>query len=248
MNTIEKIEEKLHNAIKIGEKKNIIKIWKIIKSYPEFIVQATKLINKEDGFTYFNCPIICEHILITKDVDAEIYNNIANNILNNVGLARAKDGFTGNCDVSYLLKILNDFHFKLTEDQKTFVINEALLERKNKTKFHTQSLFDLRLLILENPNWNEAEKKDLIKDLFTNQEYDKLISDVKQYTLDMITGRLHNDFDSKTFFETVTERDLYAIMNYYVHETKLIWSRITLVKMLESLKPEIDERIMPTRL
>ena len=129
MEYFEKIEDKLYCA-KYRDKKvgNSEEIWSSIKTNKELLEWAIKPTKDKFGERdLVNGLAICENMLIDySGVDKEIYQNLINLIYSNRQIARiVLDGYS-NGGYSYLLMTLWNPNLKLTDDQKTFAVDEAM--------------------------------------------------------------------------------------------------------------------------
>lgn len=129
MEDFRKIEDKLFYAkycdSKVG---NPEEIWSSIKNNRELLEWAIKPTKDKFGERdLVNGLAICEDILLDYDnIDKEIYENLVNLIYSNRQISRiVLDGY-GNGGYSYLLMTLYNPNLKLTDEQKTFAVDEAM--------------------------------------------------------------------------------------------------------------------------
>lgn len=124
MTEIEKLDDELYRAMYgHGNSKDFYTIWGQIKSRTEILREAVKIKrNKWDNGDLVKGLTICDAMLADFDsVDQVAYNELIHNIYTNLDIAR----ISRNSE-SYLLKSLWNDNLKLTEEQKAFVVNEAM--------------------------------------------------------------------------------------------------------------------------
>ena len=129
MNNIEKLDDQLYKSIyginKVGDYNEI---WTSIKRNPEILREAVQI--KRDKFNENDIVkglAICEAMLIDYEfVDEVAYNDLINSIYTNTDIARIVLDGASNGGFSFLLMSLWNHNLKLTEEQKTFAVNEAM--------------------------------------------------------------------------------------------------------------------------
>lgn len=129
MENFEKIENDFYIS-KYGLPRvgNPNEIWKIIKSNKELLNWSIKPVKDKFGKRdIVNGLAICDTILVDYDgVDKNIYQELVNLIYLNEQIARiVQDGYS-NGGYSYLLMTLWNPNLKLTEEQKSFAVDEAM--------------------------------------------------------------------------------------------------------------------------
>ena len=126
---IEKLDDELYKSVYgrpiVG---NYDEIWARIKSNPEILREAVKVErDKFDENDIVKGLTICDAMLIDyKSVDEVAYNNLISYIYTNTDIARIVMDGASNGGFSFLLMSLWNHNLKLTEEQKTFAINEAM--------------------------------------------------------------------------------------------------------------------------
>lgn len=126
---IEKLDDALYKSIygitRVGDYNEI---WSRIKSNPEVLREAVQV--KRDKFDEHDIVkglTICDSMLIDyNSVDEVAYNNLINSIYTNTDIARIVMNGASNGGYSFLLMSLWNHNLKLTEEQKTFAVNEAM--------------------------------------------------------------------------------------------------------------------------
>ena len=126
---IRKLDDRLYLAAfgcnRIG---NYVEIWDSIKHNDEVLAEAIKV--EKDKFGQRDLVkglAICDFMLMDYEViNKDIYQQLVNLIYTNTEIARIViDGYS-NGGNSYLLMTLWNHDLKLTEEQKTFAVNEAM--------------------------------------------------------------------------------------------------------------------------
>ena len=126
---IEKLDDVLYKSI-YGRPRagDYNEIWSKIKSNPEVLREAVQV--KRDKFDENDIVkglTICDSMLIDyNSVDEVAYNNLINSIYTNTDIARIVMDGASNGGYSFLLMSLWNHNLKLTEEQKTFAVNEAM--------------------------------------------------------------------------------------------------------------------------
>lgn len=126
---IEKLDDVLYKSIYVRPRTgDYNEIWSRIKSNPEVLREAVQV--KRDKFDEHDIVkglTICDSILIDyNSVDKVAYNNLINSIYTNIDIARIVMDGASNGGYSFLLMSLWNHNLKLTEEQKTFAVNEAM--------------------------------------------------------------------------------------------------------------------------
>lgn len=126
---VEKYDNELYKSIygnpRVG---NYNEIWNKIKNDPEILKEAVEVIrDKFDENDIVKGLTICDSMLIDyENVDSVAYNNLIKSIYSNKDIARIVMDGASNGGFSYLLMSLWNHNLKLTEEQKTFAVNEAM--------------------------------------------------------------------------------------------------------------------------
>lgn len=255
MENIDKLDDMLYKAMygipKTGDSESI---WEQIKNDSSVLKEAIKV--KKDKWNdkdIVNGLTICNAMLIDyKSVDQSIYNELIKVIYSNTDIARIVMNGAYNVGCSFLLMSLWNHNLKLTKEQKTFAVNEAM-NRFGTTKYNTCNSkvgamshvhgvgpFDIRYHILRNPNWTLDEKKELVMDFYEDDNaYDDCL---EQWELGIL-----NDFSYYKGLELPTN-DAYELLNEYSYEMLLkhygdkevvdrIWSEIQFCKQMHQLRP-----------
>ena len=167
---IEKLDNELYKARYIN--KNIDeynKIWLKIKKMPEVLREAVKIKrNKWDNGDIVNGLAICEAILKDyENVDKFAYNTLINNIYSNTDIARIVIDGASNGGNSFLLMSFLNQKLKLTEEQKSFAVSEAM-NKIGTTKHKKESEFYSK----------ELEKNGITDDITTTIDIDGLINPI----------------------------------------------------------------------
>lgn len=250
MENIEKLDDMLYKAMygipKAGDAEGI---WEQIKNDSSALKEAIKV--KKDKWNdkdIVNGLTICDAMLIDyKNVEQDSYNELIKSIYSNTDIARI---VMNGC--SFLLMSLWNHNLKLTKEQKSFAVNEAM-NRCGATKyntcnskvgamshFHGVGPFDIRYHILRNPNWTLDEKQELVMDFYADDSsYDDCL---EQWELGIL-----NDFSNYKGLELPTD-DAYELLNEYSYEMLLkyygsedivnrIWSEIQFCKQMHQLRP-----------
>ena len=190
-------------------------LWNNIKNNRRALEWATEIFMTRWGETTINAQNICHEILTNYDnVDVDIYNDLVNKIYSDKNIARIvayKDLYCrGN---SFLTKTLQNLSLPLTEEQKSYVVDEALT---SKTAAHTYGNdFDIRYWILRNYNWTNAEKEELVLKLFPNDAFDYEMA-LEKWKYDVLNSYHHfnghtlSSDDMENLFD-YTYDDLYDI-------------------------------------
>lgn len=242
MDLVTKLDNELYSAIKNSELEgnNIMFIWNKIKKNSNLLMEAAEIKIDENGNKTLKAKTICDFIATYhRYVDYKSYLNLARKVLANQDIARMNCGHNKNTNYSLLLKILNNFNLRLTKEQKDFAVAEAVQEHFHNTHFHVQGPFDLRLLILENPNWTSDEKANLVYDFYLEEEeFHKTLKELKQFIVDTLRGLTSNNFDAKEVFHSMTEHELLSLINFNENDAIPVWKQICLVRFLENLRPQ----------
>ena len=129
MKDIYKIENELYKATYgIPVEGNKKEIWENIKSKKDILMEAVKVKrNKWNNGDIVNGLTICDLMLSDyENVDVEAYSVLVNNIYNNQDIARIVMNGYANGGFSFLLMTLFNHELKLSEEQKSFAVNEAM--------------------------------------------------------------------------------------------------------------------------
>ena len=129
MTDIEKLDDILYKSIYgIPRAGDYNEIWSKIKSNSEVLREAVKV--KKDKFNERDTVkgiAICDSMLLDyNSVDEVAYNDLINSIYTNTDVARIVINGASNGGFSFLLMSLWNHNLKLTEEQKTFAVNEAM--------------------------------------------------------------------------------------------------------------------------
>ena len=126
---VERIDDKLYKSVygkpRVG---NYEEIWNEIKSNPEILREAVKVIrDKFDENDIVKGITICDAMLIDyESVDEIAYNKLINSIYSNKDIARIVLDGASNGGFSYLLMSLWNHKIRLTDEQKAFAVDEAM--------------------------------------------------------------------------------------------------------------------------
>lgn len=126
---IEKLDDELYKAVygipKVG---NYHEMWSKIKSNSKVLREAVKVKrDKFDEHDIVNGLTISDAMLRDYEyVDEVAYNNLINSIYTNTDIARIVMDGASNGGFSFLLMSLWNHNLKLTEEQKSFAVNEAM--------------------------------------------------------------------------------------------------------------------------
>ena len=126
---VEAIDNKLYKAIYINEnKKEGLKIWNRIKTDDELLKEAIKIVKTKfkDKDTLKGCTIANNILSDYENVDSSIYNELVYKIYKSTDIARIVMNGYSNGGYSFLLLTLSNDKLKLTDEQKSFAISEAM--------------------------------------------------------------------------------------------------------------------------
>ncbi len=162
-----------YNGIKYSkeQKQKFEKLWGEIRKDKKILELATEVVKTKFGDDIFKANAIVESILIDyTNVDKELYQKLVNKICSNADLAKIglQSVLYGTAHYSFLLYVLFNDELELTEEQKEFIISEAM----NRSQAHGLGAYDIRCYILKNHNF--ADKiEQLVFDFYANaEEYD----------------------------------------------------------------------------
>lgn len=111
------------------------KLWNEVKGNKELLEESIKVTKNKFGEDTLESLIICECMLITYDkIDNEVYQKLVNTIYSNEHIARKVLDGAANGGFSFLLYTLFNQNLKLTEEQKAFVVDEAM-NKKGTTRY-----------------------------------------------------------------------------------------------------------------
>ena len=248
MEDFRKIEDKLFYAkycdSKVG---NPEEIWSSIKNNRELLEWAIKPTKDKFGERdLVNGLAICEDILLDYDsIDKEIYEKLVNLIYSNRQISRiVLDGYS-NGGYSYLLMTLYNPNLKLTDEQKTFAVDEAMnkigtVRHESDTQAHGSGDFDIRYWILRNPNWSLEEKQKLIMDFWADDEvYDETL---EQWEWSIVNDHANYKGNPMSLLEKdkLYEYSYDALLKFYDDKvtTDRIWEEIQFCKQMHQLRPQ----------
>ena len=174
-------------------------VWEEISNNKEMLEWAIKPTKDVSGTRdIVNALTTCDFIITNyENVDPNIYQELINTIYSKEQIARISvNEFSFN--PTFLLKTLYNTNLLLTEEQKEFVVDEAMnqmgttryknrlsdyTEPKvgniymagiynliNDSKQHGTGPYDIRYWILKNNSWTKEEKKELISDFWLNDK------------------------------------------------------------------------------
>ena len=145
--TVEDYDNLLY-ATKFKENKNILDE---IKNNKELLLEASDIKrNKWDNGDTVKGISICDYILNNyKTIDKDVYNKLINIIYSNKDISRIVVDGASNGGYSYLLMSLWNDDLKLNEEQKMFVVDEAM-NKMGTTRFKKQCDDYSELLELNN--------------------------------------------------------------------------------------------------
>lgn len=129
MEGIEKLDNELYGATyghpRVGDYEEI---WAKIKSNPEILREAVKIKrNKWDNGDTVKGVVISDVMLVDyENVDPVAYKELINSIYTNTDIARIVIDGASNGGFSFLLMSLWNHNLELTEEQKSFAVNEAM--------------------------------------------------------------------------------------------------------------------------
>lgn len=126
---LRKIDDKLYIArYGMPREGNAQAIWDSIKTNDQILAEAIKV--EKDKFGERDLVkglAICDCMLIDHEsVNKDIYHQLVNTIYSNTDIARIVLDGASNGGFSFLLMTLWNHNFKLTEEQKQFVVSEAM--------------------------------------------------------------------------------------------------------------------------
>ena len=108
---------RLYNAIYEKEDKNeVIRIWNEIKENKEVLTSAIEVKKNKWGIDVVTSSMICSMILVSKDVDEDIYQKLIDLICSNKEIAKLhlyNRRFLNGND-TYLSKLIADNNLELT--------------------------------------------------------------------------------------------------------------------------------------
>ena len=222
-------------------------IWSSIKSNRELLEWAIKPTKDKFGERdLVNGLAICEDILVDfNNVDNEVYQKLVDLIYSNRQIARiVLDGYS-NGGYSYLLMTLYNPNLKLTDEQKTFAVDEAMnkigtVRHESDTQAHGSGDFDIRYWILRNPNWSLEEKQKLIMDFWSDDEdYDETL---EQWEWGIVNDHANYKGNPMPLFERdeLYEYSYDALLKFYDDKvtTDRIWEEIQFCKQMHQLRPQ----------
>ena len=182
----EELNNKLYaSSYGLTKKYNPNEIWNEIKNNQNALKWAIKpKKDRFDGKELVNGLSIAENILIDyKNVNKDIYNELIDKIYSNKDLARVYTEGSYYGAFTFLIMTLWNPNLELTEEQKEFVVSEAIDKTKSNnllmvggynvrsdSQCHGFGEFDIRYWILRNHNWSIEEKKDLINKFYEDDE------------------------------------------------------------------------------
>lgn len=215
-------------------------MWNKIKERPEVLKWAVQIKrNKWNNGDLVNGSAISDAILIDyKDVDQTIYNELIKSIYTNTDIARIRfTGLTGIDGCSFLLMSLWNHDLKLTEEQKSFAVSEAMARN---TQSHFGSAFDIRYQILRNPNWTLEEKQKLIMDFYDEEEYDDIIDEWEWDIVNDSENYQGNPFPPFDRYELFNEWTYEMLLKFHGNQetTDRIWTEMEFCKQMHKLRPQ----------
>lgn len=126
---IEKLNNELYKAVYVlRSEEEYRRIWNQIKSNPNILKEAIQVKrNKYNTNDTVKGLTICDRMLACyESVDEDAYQELIHTIYTNTDIARlVVDGYS-NGGFSFLLMSLWNYNLKLTEEQKTFAVDEAM--------------------------------------------------------------------------------------------------------------------------
>ena len=144
MTNIEKLDDELYTAAYIeSSQEKYTKIWNQIKSNPAILKEAVEVVrDRFDERDIVKGLAISEAMLMEYDsVDQEAYANLIHSIYTNVDIARIVINGAANGGCSFLLISLWNPNLKLTEEQKSFAVSEAMNKVGTMQWYQNQKVF-----------------------------------------------------------------------------------------------------------
>ena len=232
---VNEYDYRLYNAIYEKEDKNeVLRIWNEIKENKEVLTSAIEVKKNKWGIDVVTSSMICSMILVSKDVDEDIYQKLIDLICSNKEIAKLhlyNRRFLNGND-TYLSTLIADYDLELTEKQKRFAEEAA----KSKLDFHFS---DLKQIILMNPNWQIEEKANLIYEFYTDEEWDEELETMEWDIIndpDNYKGEPFSFMDKAELYEYRYE----DLNEFYQNKetTDRIWEDISLCKLFHQIRPQ----------
>lgn len=232
---VDEYDYRLYHAICEEEDNNkVVRIWNEIKENKEVLASAIEVKKNKWGIDTVTSDMICSQILISKDVDEDIYQKLIDLICSNKEIAKLhlyNRMFLNGSD-TYLSTVMTDDDLELTEKQKRFTEEEA----KDKNNFYNS---DLKRNILMNPNWKIEEKANLIYEFYTDEEWDE---ELETMEWDIVNDHDNYKGDAFSFMDKVELYDYRYEELYEFYQNKettdRIWENISLCKLFHQIRPQ----------
>lgn len=215
----EELNNKLYaSSYGLTKKYDPNEIWNEIKNNQNALKWAIK--PKRDRFDekeLVNGLSIAENILMDyENVNKDIYNELIDKIYSNKDLARVYTEGSYYGAFTFLIMTLWNPNLELTEEQKEFVVSEAMDKTRSSNLLmvggynvrsdslcHGFGEFDIRYWILRNHNWSIEEKKDLINKFYEDDEIFE--ETLNKWEWDIVNNSANNDlsfnFDIALIYE-----------------------------------------------
>lgn len=232
---IREYENRLYKAVYAEHDENkCVEVWNEIKENKELLTSAIQVKKNKWEEDVVTSHIICRHMLISNDVDKDIYQKLVDVIYSNEQLARCHLYIDPDLygRQTYLSKVICDYDLELTEEQKRFAEKEA----KSEHNFHDCYL---KRNILMNPNWAIEEKANLIYEFYTDETWDEELENMEwDIVNDSVNYRGEPfSFMDKTELYQYRYEDLFKV--YQSEETtERIWEDISLCRLFHQIRPQ----------
>ena len=229
-------------------------IFELLKQNPSVFDEAVEIEKDKYGDDTVRYLALCDVLLTSKELaslNIDAYNRLVHSIYTNKDIARSYFGALNlyREAFSFLLETLWNYDLKLTDEQKSFAVDEAMNKRgttrnpkgfdfiglkDSKSQIHGIGVFDIRYAILTNPNWTIDEKEKLTSEFYSDVE--QLKYNLNEWELDVINTQANVEK-----YNPVTTYGLYNytyddLKNIFNNENDLneMWQGISFCRMIKS--------------
>ncbi len=240
MDRVLKLDNELYAALYCNPPQGDAKeIWERIRMDKEALKDAVTVVKNKWNEEKVKGEAIAEQILLDYEtVDKNCYETLITNIYKYPTVAKTVLEGSSNGGYSFLLMSLYNPNLKLSEEQKSFAVSEAL-NKENPCLLcpHGFDAFDIRYWILKSANWTKTEKQVLINDFWHDDE---------DYTesLNFWEWRIINDYNNllemERLYDYTYEELLKLIKNHKC--VAEVWTDINFCRLAHKLRPANYEK------
>ena len=213
--------------------------WNEIKNNKDLLEKAIKIKKVKAGDRYtLNALTIAYYMLADyKNIDSDVYYKLINHIYSNEDIAKKTLGNTSFFSpnrISFLNMSLINSKLKLTGEQKSFAIDEALSVYNNDA-----SEYGIKYGILNNSSWNEREKKELLHLFWKDEEsYEEILNNWEWDIVNRINSNSDNFLiTEKENIYDLSKDKLFEIYNNDEEAVYSLLSSIDFCKMMHRIRP-----------